>query len=143
MRRFGVEYIDRLLTGKEYGQLAELSSIICGSPRFSRNVIDYGLPPIAFTFVEALCWFAQAIRSGVWKYYEAIPLPRQEAMSKALRRLAPAGYAEWYERGMAIWDDEEKISAVDNWIEGNDIEAQKWLRQLAAANRDEILAVTA
>jgi hypothetical protein len=143
MRRFGIEYIDRLLAGEEHGQLAELSSIICGSSMFSRHAPDYGLPPAAFLFVEALCWFAQAARSGVWTYYEATPLPRQLAMSESLRRFAPSGYAEWYARGMALWHDEEKIPAVDNWIKSTDSEAKRWLRQLAVTNRDEILAATA
>jgi hypothetical protein len=100
MARFGSKYIDELIAGDEYGQLAEISAIFCGCARFSRRAPDYGLPPVGFMFVETLLWFAHAIRSGVWTYFEATPVLRQEAMFLTLREHAPQGFADWYKRGM-------------------------------------------
>jgi hypothetical protein len=142
-RRFSVQYIDRLLNGCEYQQLAEISSIICSSSRFSPSASDWGLPPPAFVFVETLCWFAQAIRSGVWTYFEATPQSRQTAMAKVLREFAPPGFADSYERGMADRRDEEKMSALKKWIVANDKLASKWLREVAIEIRPIIIELAA
>jgi hypothetical protein len=142
MGRFSVEYIDELLAGAEYGQLVEISAIICGSAGFSRNSPDYGLPTVGFVFAEALTWFAQAIRSSVWTYYEATPLARQQAMLSALRELAPAPFAAWYKRSMDDWTDLTKIRALDNWLEAKAKEANDWLRNLLVENREIVLQLT-
>jgi hypothetical protein len=142
MRRFAVSYIDALLHGDDHCQLAELSSIICVAPSFSQVAPDYGLPLLAFIFVEAQCWFAQSLRSGAWTYYEATPRYRQEAMSKALRHCAPQAYADWYERGMSDWTDQAKVCAVDSWIAASDEATQRWLRRLISESRDIVMKLT-
>lgn len=143
MRRFGVQYVDGLLTGEDYHQLAELSAIVCGSDRFAPAAPDYGLPLPGFVFVEALCWFAQAARSGAWTYYEATPRPRQEAMARALRGHGPVGYADWYERGMTEWEDEDRMRAVDCWMEANTAAAERWLREFVRQHREVMIELTA
>jgi hypothetical protein len=143
MRRFSVEYIDELLAGDDYGQLAQLSSILCASAGFSSGVSDLGLPQPALLFVEALCWFAQALRSGAWTYYEATPLDRQEAVLSALRAHAPPEFGEWYEYGLAHWESPERMQAADEWIEANEGKAERWLRDYLAANRAMVIALTA
>ena len=141
-RQYAVRYIDRLLDGDTYHDLVDLSSAMCSSPQYASQAPDYGLPTFAFLFAETLLWFAQAIRSGVWTYYEATPTPRQRALAAALRAHAPAGFADWYERGMSDWQDEQKIQAVDEWMEANDHAANAWLRRLARENREALLAMT-
>ena len=142
MGRFSDQYIDELLGGNKPLQLAEISAIICGSACFNLQATDYGLPVVGFVYVEVLTWFAQAIRSSVWTYYEATPLVRQETMLSALRRLAPPSFSDWYERGMREWTDEERIRVVDSWLEANDEVAQKWLRNLLAENRNVLRQLT-
>jgi len=83
MSRFSAEYVDDLLARGGYTELTELSAIICGSPSLRRDNPGWGLPEIPFVFVETLFWFAQGMKSGVWTYYEATPVARQEAMLKA------------------------------------------------------------
>ncbi len=141
-RKYAIQYIDRLLNGETYHDLVEISSAMCSSVQYTLEAPDYGLPPFAFLFVETLLWFAQAIRSGVWTYYEATPASRQRAMAAALRAQAPAGFADWYERGMSDWHDEQRIQAVDNWLKENDNSANAWLRLLARENREALLAIT-
>jgi hypothetical protein len=143
MRRFSVEYVDKLLAVADYGPLAELSAIAWGSPMFSRNAPEYGLPRPLFVVVEGLCWLSQAIRSGVWTYYEATPRARQDAMCKALRERAPGDVADFYERGMTDWEDEDKMRAVDQWIEANEGPLLHWLRDFAVENRGAVLEGTA
>ncbi len=140
--KYSVQYIDRLLGGDTYHDLVELSSVIRSSQHYTSQAVDYGLPTFAFVFAETLLWFAQAIRSGAWTYYEATPLLRQTAMAESLQVLAPPGFAEWYERGMSSWQDEEEMEAVGEWIKTNDYVAQNWLRGLARENRESILAMS-
>jgi hypothetical protein len=141
--KFAAEYVDRLLADATYESLADLSSAICSSLKFNAELPDYGLPHVAFIFVETLLWFAQGERSGVWTYYEATPRPRQDAMLDALRRGAPEELSSWYERGMRDWSDEDRIAAVDTWIEAHGEAANQWLRALAANNREALLALVA
>ena len=141
-RKHTIDYIARLLDGNAYGDLIELSSAMLSSPRFAADAPDYGLPQFALLFVEALQWFAQANRSGVWTYYEATPISRQHAMAAALRDQAPPNFADWYERGMADWTDERKIRAVDEWMEANDNSAHAWLRKLVRENSEALFALT-
>jgi hypothetical protein len=141
-RKYAIEYIDARLSGETYHDLVDLSLAMCSSPEYTPSAPDYGLPTFAFAFVETLLWFAQAQRSGVWTYYEATPTPRQTALAAALREHAPPEFAAWYERGRIDWQDEEKIQAVDAWIEVNDDVANAWLRRLARDNREALLAIT-
>lgn len=141
-RKYAIQYVDRLLTGNNYSDLVELSSVLCSSPTFTLEAPDYGLPPFAFTFVETLPWFALSVRSGVCTYYEATPTSRQQAMASALKELAPDGFADWYERGMSDWRDEQRVRAVDDWIESTQSAAEAWLHHLARSNRDAVLAMT-
>jgi hypothetical protein len=123
-------------TGHEYSDLVTLSTIVSSSIIFKSEESDNGLPPAAFLFVELLCWFAQAIRSGVWTYYEATPNERQLAFERVLREFAPLDFSYWFNRGTADWKDEAKIKAVDEWIEMNDERCNRWLREFTLANRD-------
>jgi hypothetical protein len=132
--------IDAVIHGNQYGDLVKLSQALAASPRFSMRAADWGFPLVAFVHLECLCWFAQAIRSGVWIYYEATPLERQNLMLSALETFAPPDFAVHYAQGMRDWEDEEKIDAVDRWIEDNDERANAWLREHAREHRDELLA---
>jgi hypothetical protein len=142
MPRYSVTFIDNLLTSDNPPRLAELSSIVCGTDKFEASSPDYGLPPIAFLFVEGLLWMSQALRSGVWTYYEATPISRQNALRGALRQFAPAAYGDWYERGMIDWKDEVRIEQVDKWMEANEAGFLEWLRELLVANREVVISLT-
>ena len=64
-------------------------------------------------------------------------------MLDALRRDAPEELSSWYERGMRDWSDEDRIAAVDTWIEAHGEGANRWLRALVTANREALLALVA
>lgn len=134
-RKYSEEYIDRLVSAADYDSLVDLSSAICSVSTFTIHQPTYGLPVAAFVFTETLQWFTQAIRSGVWTYYEATPLERQSAMLSALREFAPADFRDCYAQGIRDWQDEVKIMAVDDWIERNEERANEWLRSHVRSNR--------
>jgi hypothetical protein len=142
-RKYATEYIDRLSADGTYESLVHLSSAICSSAQFDPALRDYGLPRFAFLFAETLLWFAQGSRSGVWTYYEATPLERQDAMAGALREAAPGEFASMYERGMRDWQDETRIAALDTWMQAHDETANDWLRALLKTNREALLELTA
>jgi hypothetical protein len=113
-------YLDRMFSERDEASLTLLSSVICGAQAFDRGHATYGLPSSLFLFVEGLLWFAQSWRSGSWTYFEATPLERQQAMLEELRTHAPKGWADQYAFGMRHWQDTERLSALDTWLEGRD-----------------------
>jgi hypothetical protein len=93
--------------------------------------------------VEALAWFAQATRSGVWTYFEATMPERQQAMYEALVKFGPHGFAERYQFGMHRWRDSSAIAPLDFWIESNDDRASEWMRTVLREHRVEYKALIA
>jgi hypothetical protein len=142
-RKYSEPYVDKLLEGTDFGDLVGLSQCLCSSRQFIVSSQNYGLPQSAFVFVETLRWFAQAIRSGVWTYYESTQPLHQTSTRAALKAHAPKDFAVWYSRGMADWEDEEKIPAVDQWMEANESTANEWLRVHANTHRHLVLELTA
>jgi len=135
-RKFSSRYWDALFKSRDYLQLVDLSSALCGGPAFRADATEYGLPREAFTFVESLLWFAQAWRSSVWTYFESTPPARQAAMLNALETYpAPSGFAEHYALGMRNWQDADAIDPVDQWIGSHDGENNSWLWLVATENR--------
>jgi hypothetical protein len=137
---FSSKWVNDLIDGDEYGQLAELSAILWSWQQLNhKGVVDNRLPIPAFVFVEALTWWAQASRSGAWTYFEATVSQRQKEMLAALRTHAPEGYAEWYAFGMEHWKSPEKMKPLDSWMESNDEAATDWLRKHVRQYREVIL----
>jgi hypothetical protein len=137
--RYSTVYLDRLFCSESYEDLAQLSSILCATDRFSHSASDYGLPQPLFVFVECLSWFAVSWRSGsAWTYYEATQRSRQEAMCEGLEALAASELARRYAEGMECWRDPQARQALDTWIEQHDANVTLWLRSLVRANRATI-----
>ncbi len=136
--RYSAGYLDRLFASEGYADLAQISSLLCATDRFSPNEHDYGLSAPLFVFVETLAWFAQSWRSGACTYYAATPWGRQDAMSRALESGADPALTGCYREGMRNWRDAEAMRAVDDWIEQHDEEVMSWLRTLVRVNRPSI-----
>jgi hypothetical protein len=133
MPKFSQGYLDALFSSRDYGKLVEPSGYL--QEGLSRSDPTYGYPRPVFVLVESLLWFAQAIRSGAWTYYEATPRARQDAMLCALESDAPKDFATHYALGMQNWQDEGKIGVVDVWIENHDEDNNRWLWDLVNAHR--------
>jgi hypothetical protein len=133
--KFSQSYLDALFSSPDYGKLVELSLYLHGAEGYSRNEASYGYPQPVFVFVESLVWFAQAIRSGVWTYYEVTPRTRQDAMLSALQCEAPSGFSEHYSLGMRDWQDKAKIRVVDAWMQDHEEDNNRWLWRLVNEHR--------
>ena len=133
--RYSPAFIDRLLRASDYHSLVELTQIAYGSAIRSDLHPDYALPQPAFLLCETLLWFAQALRSGVWTYFEATPDARQNAMLKALEALGPEGYAAAYRQGMVGWQNEALMETLDAWLESHEEATTQWLHRLALEHR--------
>jgi hypothetical protein len=133
MPKFSRAYMDALFSSHDNSKLVELSGYL--QEGLNRGDPTYGYPQAVFVFMESLLWFAQAIRSGAWTYYEATPRARQQAMLRALEGEAPAGFATHYSLGMQNWQDESRIGVVDTWIEDHDEDNNRWLWRLANEHR--------
>jgi len=136
--KFSQAYLDTLFSSPDLSTLVELSGYLYGSEDYNRNEPTYGYPEPVFVFVESLVWFSQAIRSGVWTYYESTPRIRQDAMLDALRRHAPAEFATHYSLGMKNRRGELNTNVVDAWIEDHEEDCNRWLWRLANEHRSAI-----
>ncbi|KQP34994.1 hypothetical protein [Methylobacterium sp. Leaf100] len=128
--------LDRMLAAPAYEDLVWIAGILAGCSRYDPEAPTYGLPEVAFGLVERLTWFAQGVRSGVWTYFEATPLPCQNAMLAILK--ADAAHPEFrqaYEIGMRDWRTPSALTAVDAWMDANDDRNTRILWDLVAANR--------
>jgi len=134
-------YIDGLFRERDYGGLVWISSLISGSDAAKLQEPDYGLPQPLFLFVESLSWFAQAIRSGAWTYYESTPDTRQKVLLTAYEADGPKGFSQRYAQGMSGWKNPTEMADLDAWIEKTDNENNKWLWELASKNRSLIEAL--
>jgi hypothetical protein len=138
MARFTDAYIDRLLASRKFDALVELQGIFWGWSGLAAHHPQYGLPVPVFIFIESLNWFSQAIRSGVWSYFEVTPIERQEAMYAELQCLAPTGFAEQYRQGIKHWRDQAKMKNLDRWVSENESACDDWLFKLLLAHRQEL-----
>ena len=138
MGRFSDEYLDELLARSDQIALAELQAILFSWHGRDSSQTDYKLPPAIFVYVETITWFSQAIRSGVWTYYEITPLDRQQAMREALVTWAPQDYAAQYGYGMSCWKDAQKIYALDRWIQDREESCNVWLMELLRQHREDL-----
>jgi hypothetical protein len=138
MGRYSDEYLDELLARSDEVALAELQAILFSWHGRDTLQADYGLPSAIFVYVETVTWFAQAIRSGAWTYYEATPLTRQQAMREALGVWAPQDYAEQYGFGMSYWKDKRGIDALDKWMREREESCNDWLMQLLRRHREKL-----
>ena len=141
-RMYTIEYIDQLLQGKDICHLVEIMTAIQSLPSYKISDPFHGLPPFASVFEDILAWQSQAIRSGVWTYYESTPATHQTRVLSILRTEAPAAIIHYYERGMTDWQDVHKIEMVDNWIKSHESVVDQWLFQFMRKNRNELLKIT-
>jgi hypothetical protein len=133
--KFTQPYLDDLFSADDLTKLVDIQCYLAASPAYNSGAATYGHPEPVFAFMEGLLWFSQALRSGVWTYYEATPRFRQDAMVRALERYAPQGFAAYYALGMKDWRDESKIVVVDKWIENHEDDCDRWLWRLANEHR--------
>jgi hypothetical protein len=137
-RRFAAAYVDSLLETADWSVLSEIVGIVTSSLEYDATKSNYGLSEELFALVETLSWEAASVRSGVWTYYEVASDHIQQALLTALRRLAPADFAETYGRGIVVWRSEAEIGEIDAWISVNETRINNWLVDVAKAQRAEI-----
>lgn len=96
------------------------------------------LPAPLFAAVEALAWFAQATRSGVWTYFEATAPALKAAILEYLREQGPDGLADQYETGMRHWRDQDRMAVLDDWMDAHERANTDWLWDLLTRDRRDL-----
>lgn len=134
-------YLAALFTPGSYGNLVEISTLLCGSSQFSPEKGDYGLNVQLFLLVEGLAWFAQSTRSGACTYFEATDPKRQTFMLAALKADGPEAFAQQYAFGAAHWRDKEAMEQLDQWMGEMDYENNNWLWRVAQNQQSQFLQV--
>jgi hypothetical protein len=133
--RYSERYLESLLDSTQYDSLVELQGLLLLVPGYDGSQPARGLAPHFFVVVEALQWFAQTSRSGVWTYFEATPPQRQQAMVDALTSLGADELARRYRFGIERWRDPTAIAELEAWMEATDEATHQWLRTLLRTHR--------
>jgi hypothetical protein len=141
MSRYSAQYVAQLVAQRDYGALVDLQGIALGWDCFDVNDPSFGLPQPLFVVFEILTWLAQADRSGVWTYYEATPVQRQDRVLVALEALRAAELRHQYFYGKEHWRIAEAVSQLDNWIRENEQLMINWAFTVLAAHPDELALV--
>lgn len=141
MSRYSAQYVAQLVAQQDYGALVDLQGITLGWDRFDPKDLSFGLPQPIFAVFEVLTWLAQADRSGVWTYYEATPVPRQDRVIIALEALQADELRHQYIYGKEHWRIAEAIGQLDNWLSENEQSTIRWAFSVLVAHPDELALV--
>lgn len=141
MPRYSDQYVAQLLAQHDYDALVDLQGIASGWAGFDAGDSSFGWPRPVFAVFEMLTWLAQADRSGVWTYYEATPIPRQECAIVTLDMLKAAEIRHQYDYGKEHWQNAEAIGELDSWIGKNEQTIIEWAFAVLAAHSAELAFV--
>lgn len=141
MPRYSDQYVAQLLAQHDYGALVDLQGIALGWAGFEAKKPSCGWPQPIFAVLEMLTWLAQADRSGVWTYYEATPIPRQECAIVTLDMLNAAELQHQYIYGKEYWRNAEAVGELDSWISKNEQPIIEWAFAVLAAHPAELALV--
>ena len=141
MPRYSDQYVAQLLAQHDYGALVDLQGIALGWAGFEADDPSFGWPHPIFAVFEMLTWLAQADRSGVWTYYEATPIPRQECAIVTLDMLKAAELRHQYVYGKGYWQNAEAIRKLDNWIGKSEQAIIEWAFAVLAVHPAELVLV--
>lgn len=141
MPRYSSHYLDQLLDQRDYAALVDLQAIATGWEGFDPGAPSFGCPRPVFAVFEMLTWLAQAVRSGVWTYYEATPPDRAECMLEALDALDAATLRQKYAQGRAHWRDAEACAELDDWIGDHEPALVAWAFGVLEAHRADLALV--
>lgn len=123
--RFANSYIDRLFAERDLNGLHHLISVLSA---------QRSLPEEFWLFCRVYEW--APARSGVWQYYEGLPDDKFERVSQGLDRFGLREIAEQYRLGKLTWKDEDRIAAVDEWLDSHAEEIHRAVFELIAARKD-------
>lgn len=141
MSRYSPQYVAQLVAQHDYSALVDLQGIALGWDRFDATNPSFGWPQPIFAVFEILTWLAQADRSGVWTYYEATPVPRQDCVVAALEALQADELRHQYSYGRDHWRIAEAIGQLDNWLSENERSTIGWAFSVLGAHPDELALV--
>jgi hypothetical protein len=106
--RYSATYIDKIFAEEDLMPVYETIEVV------SRG---RSLPEEFWLFCRIYEWAPS--RSGVWQYYENLPDQKFERVSAALARCGLHDVAQRYRSGKDAWQDEEKMQALDTWLDVN------------------------
>lgn len=140
---FSDSYIDRKTSPSDLASLIELHGAILSLPNFDFSQLAYGLPDIAFVFVETVAWLSQSVRSGSWTYFESTPEARVNALLRMLEVVAPKGLVEQYRFGATHWVEPSQLEVLDRWVANSERDFDAWLCGFVRGNQREFQALIA
>lgn len=105
--QFADAYIDRLFADKDMLGLYHLITVLEQEQKLEEEF---------WLFCRLLEWEGSA-RSGIWQYYEGLPVGPYGRMSRALDHFGLTDIAVQYRLGRDAWNGPERADSLDRWID--------------------------
>ena len=85
---------------------------------------------------QLMNWQSMSERSGVWTYYEVLEIDSANVLIRILREYDERIILENYCKGIDSYLNEEIMNEVDNWIECNETEIDRFIEHIFLMHRD-------
>jgi hypothetical protein len=129
---FAKSYIDQLYVEKDLFALHNVISAV---------IQERPLPEQFWLFLRLWEWCCST-RSGVWTYFEAVPVEQLEKTAFALEKFGFPELANQFRLGMSTWNEPGACGPLDCWIDGNWSELEKAAFSLIANDRELLSDMT-
>ncbi len=127
--RYSKQYIEKALHEKDAFSIEGVLMSVIGN--------GDQLPKYSDCFLKISHWFGLG-RNGVWQYYEVTPIAEQKEVLSIISSLNIPEVEKWYKYGMAEWQNEEKIGALDTWLNSESRTLKSKILELVIREGNEI-----
>jgi len=107
--RYAKTYVDRTCNSRDVFTLYDIVRTLDA---------DRSLPEPFKLLVRMWEWCCST-RSGIWQYYENIPLAEFQGIANMMDRYRLGEIAKRYRNGMDNWEEPEYCGDLDTWIDEN------------------------
>src|SRR2546428_14185152 len=131
--QYAARYIDGLYEAKDIYTLHQVIRVVGR---------DRKLPEQFWLFSHLVDWWCMS-RSGIWQYYDGIPVNDFERLAHGLERSGLVEVAERYRSGMQTWKPPNLCRELDRWIDLHSLESgmlESAAFSLIANDRDYLCA---
>ena len=106
---YAKSYVDRVCDSRDISALYDIVRTLDAE----RNLAD------PYKLAVRIWEWCNSTRSGIWQYYETIPLAQSQETASMMDRLRLGEIAVRYRAGMENWEEPRYCGDLDSWIELN------------------------
>jgi len=126
--QYAKTYIDRAFANKDLSTLYDVIRVLAQERNFSER----------FSLLLRVLEWIGSTRSGVWQYYENIPIEDFNQIAAMMDRNGLTEIAARYRAGMERWEEPRYCDDLDAWIETNELMLEETALRLIEPHRESL-----